>query len=253
MIQESFAFGDSPVHRLDPRLRVAAATLFSILAAVSNGFPAVIAAMVLAILLVAAARLQLRLVMARLAVVNGLILFIWLVLPWSYAGTPVFQLGPLVFSREGIRLCALITIKSNAILCTLIALVATMPIATLGHALHCLRIPEKLVHLLLMTYRYIFVIEAEYQQLVRAARIRCFTPKTNLHTYKTYAYLVGMLFVRASARGERVHQAMICRGFTGKFRCLHEFAFTESDWAWSAAMAVSLTGLGVLEWAPIVS
>ncbi|MFO7839583.1 MAG: cobalt ECF transporter T component CbiQ [Desulfosalsimonadaceae bacterium] len=253
MISETFAFGDSPLHRLDPRVRVVAAALFSIIAAVSNGFAAVCPAMVLALVLTAMARLPLRLVMARLAVVNGLILFIWLFLPWTYKGTPVLELGPLVFSLEGIRLCALITIKSNAILCALIALAATMPIATLGHALHCLRVPDKLVHLLLMTYRYIFVIEAEYQQLIRAARIRCFTPKTNLHTYKTYAYLVGMLFVRASARGERVHQAMICRGFNGKFRCLHEFAFTKSDLAWSAAMAVSLTALGVLEWAPIIS
>lgn len=252
MITETFAFGDSPIHRMDPRLRVAMAIFFSIVTAVSNRFPAVCLALVMAACLLGLARLPLRLVLHRLFLVNGLVFFIWLVLPWTYPGTPLFTPGPLVISEEGVRLCALITIKSNAIILALIALTATMPVATLGHALHHLRVPGKLVHLLLMTYRYIFVIETEYQQLMRAARIRCFKPGTNLHTYKTFAYLVGMLFVRAAARGERVHQAMICRGFNGKFICLHEFSFRQTDRVWAAAMAIGLIGLGVLEWTPII-
>jgi len=252
MISETFAFGDSPVHRLDPRLRVVFAVLFSVLTAISHRFPAVFFALFLAAGLIGLSRSPVRKVLARLALVNGLVLFIWLVLPWTFEGTPIVEIGPLVGSLEGIKLCALITIKSNAIILTLIALVSTMPIATLGYALHHLRLPDKLVYLLLMTYRYLFVIETEYQQLARAARVRCFTPGTNLHTYKTYAYLVGMLFVRASARAQRVHQAMVCRGFAGKFYCLHEFAFKPSDWRWCAAMTVSLIGLGGLEWVLII-
>lgn len=252
MISETFAFGDSPVHRLDPRLRVVFVVLFSVLTAISNRFPAVFFALFLAAGLIGLSRSPVRKVLSRLALVNGLVLFIWLVLPWTFEGTPIVEIGPLVGSLEGIRLCALITIKSNAIILALIALTATMPIATLGYALHHLRLPDKLVYLLLMTYRYLFVIESEYQQLARAARVRCFTPGTNLHTYKTYAYLVGMLFVRASARAQRVHQAMVCRGFAGKFYCLHEFAFKPSDWRWCVAMTVSLIGLGGLEWVLII-
>jgi len=252
MISETFAFGDSIIHRLDPRLRVVFAVLFSILTAISNRFPAVFFALFLAVCLVGLSRIPVKKVLLRLALVNGLVLFIWLVLPWTYEGTPVLEIGPLVVSSEGLRLCALITIKSNAIILALIALISTMPVATLGYALHHLRLPDKLVYLLLMTYRYIFVIETEYQQLARAARVRCFTPGTNLHTYKTYAYLIGMLFVRASARAQRVHQAMVCRGFAGRFYCLHEFAFKKSDWAWGFGMAVGLIALGGLEWALII-
>ena len=98
-----------------------------------------------------------------------------------------------------------------------------MPLATLGYALNRLRVPDKIVHLLLMTYRYVFVLEQEYQRLMRAVKIRGFQPATNLHTYRTYAYVVGMLFVRAAERAERVQQAMLCRGFKRKFYCLQEF------------------------------
>ena len=91
------------------------------------------------------------------------------------------------------------------------------------HALGCLGLPDKLVYLLLITYRYVFVMEQEYQRLTRAMKIRGFRPGTNLHSYQSYAYLVGMLFVHASVRADRVSKAMKCRGFTGIFHSLRQF------------------------------
>jgi cobalt/nickel transport system permease protein len=114
-------------------------------------------------------------------------------------------------------------LKSISILALLIALVATMSVATLGNALNSLGVPGKFTQLLLVSYRYIFVIEQEYQRLVRAAKIRGFQPGTNLHTYRTYAYLAGMLFVRASLRAQRVYQAMRCRGFRGRYISLQTY------------------------------
>ena len=108
--------------------------------------------------------------------------------------------------------------------------------------------PDKLVHLLLLTYRYVFVLDQEYGRLHRAIRTRGFVPRTGLHTYRTYAYLIGMLFVRAAARAERVHQAMICRGFRGKFHSLQLFSFTASDVVWGACLGAIILGLEVLEW-----
>jgi energy-coupling factor transporter transmembrane protein EcfT len=60
-----------------------------------------------------------------------------------------------------------------------------MSLSVLGHSLEKLGISAKLVLLLLLTYRYIFVIEQEYRKLRRAAAIRSFHPGTNMHTYKT--------------------------------------------------------------------
>jgi cobalt/nickel transport system permease protein len=230
---------------------VIAATVFSCLAAVSDRFAALALFLALAIVLTVAARLDLRKVARRLLVVNGLILFLWAVLPLTTDGVAVLTVGPATVTREGLLLSARITLKSNAILLLLIALVATQPIGTLGHALNRLKVPDKLVHLLLITYRYIFVLEQEYLRLVRAARVRCFVPSTRIHTYRTYAYLIGMLFVRAAARAERVHQAMVCRGFAGRFYSLQRFSFTAADGAWAVAIGIVLAAAGWLEWMPM--
>jgi cobalt/nickel transport system permease protein len=154
----------------------------------------------------------------------------------TYGGEPWTHIGRLAVSRPGILLCLQISLKTAAILLAYTALLATMPLSTLGHTLHRLGAPAKLVHLLLLAYRYIFVIEQEYQRLYRAARIRNFRPGSNLHTYRTYAYLLGMLFVRATERARRVHLAMKCRGFNGQFHCLRHYSHT----AWNPLLAAGI-------------
>jgi cobalt/nickel transport system permease protein len=251
MIQETFAIGSSSMHRMDPRLKIIAATTFSFQTAISDNFSTLITALILGTAMVIFARLNFLMVLKRLLIVNGFIFFLWIVLPLTFPGEPVFSLGPFHYTLSGMLLSARITLKSNAILLSLIALTGTSYLATLGYALNQLKVPDKIIYLFLITYRYIFVIEQEYHRLIRAARVRCFEPGTNLHTYRTYAYLVAMLFVRASARADRVYHAMLCRGFTGKFHTLRRFTFSKSDLAWAFALGTGLMFMGYLEWMKI--
>ncbi len=224
MIQEPFADGKSLLHTVDPRYRLVAAVIFSFLVALSYQMQTLIYALAGAIILAILAKLNFFQVVKRLATLIGFLLLLWVVLPISYEGPILTHIGPVEIFREGVMLALQITAKSIAILTAFMALIATMPISTLGHTMGRLGIPTKIIHLLLITYRYIFVIEQEYQRLITAIKIRGFTPGTNLHSYRTYAYLVGMLFVRASVRAQRVNQAMRCRGFNGKFYSLYHFA-----------------------------
>jgi cobalt/nickel transport system permease protein len=57
-----------------------------------------------------------------------------------------------------------------------------------------------------------------------------------------------MLLVRASARADRVYQAMLCRGFKGRFYCIHQFSFSRLDRIWSVILVIYLALLGDMEW-----
>jgi cobalt/nickel transport system permease protein len=242
MIAEPFAHGSSRLHRLDPRIRVAAAAGLSVVVALANRFTTLALALAAGILLIALARLPLKAVAGRLSVVVGFLLLLWLVLPFTVKGAPLIQLGPLTATQAGVAYAGRITLKSIAILSLFLAMVTTMSVATLGHTLARLRLPDKLIVLLLLTYRYVFVLEQEYQRLKRAADIRGFRPGTNLHSYRTYAYLVGMLLVRASARARRVYQAMCCRGFQGRFFTLADLSPSAHD----RPFALMLGAFGIL-------
>ena len=247
MIQEPFAAGNSRIHHLDPRFKIIAAIIYTMVIALSNTMLVLIIALCISILLVYLAGLNLREVAKRLAVVGWFLLFIWLILPLAFEGKHLYQIGPLSITLPGVMLATRITIKTAAILLAFMPLVTTMTIITLGHALNCLHLSGKFIHLLMMTYRYLFVIENEYQRLWNAIKIRGFCPKTNMHSYKTYAYLIGMLFVRASIRAERVHQAMLCRGFDGRFYSLYDFSVSRSNWIFAGFMTIITLALIILE------
>jgi cobalt/nickel transport system permease protein len=247
-IVEPFAEGVSLAHRLDPRGKIIVAACFAVLVAVAQTYAAATAGLALALIFLALARLPLKKVAARLLVVNSFIFFLWLILPLTYPGEALWRLGPLTVSRQGLAYAGLITLKSNAIVIALMALIATAPVVTLGQALHRLRLPGKLCHLLLFTYRYIHVFEQEYRRLVIAMRIRGFRPRTNLHTYKSYAYLAAMLLVRSFDRAERVFAAMRCRGFAGTFYSLKTFTWLPRDGVFLAGAAAGLAVLFYLEW-----
>ncbi len=230
MLSEAFMVGSSIPHRLDPRERLIFTLLFSIITAVSQQFFTLFAAISFSLFFIFLAELPLLEVARRLVVINVFNLILFLVLPLTYDGNDLFYIGTFTASKEGLLLAVRITLKSNAIVMTFIALIATMSIATLGNSLNRLRLPD------------------EYLRLVTAMRARGFKPKSNVHTYRTYAYLFGMLLIKALSRADHVYQSMLCRGFKGKFYCLEVFSFSRLDRLWSLPFLFILLLLCSLEW-----
>jgi cobalt/nickel transport system permease protein len=227
---EEFALGESIVHRMDPRVKILTTLVFSVVVALNHSTWAAAAALIFSLALILMARISLKRVLWRLAIVNGFILFLWLFLPFSSSGDVILSIGPVDVYREGVGKALLITLKSNAIVLCVIGFLGTAPILNLVHALSHMGVPDKLVHLFFFCFRYIHVIHEEYHRLANAMKIRGFKPRTNVHTYRTFAYLVGMLLVRSFDRSARILDAMKCRGFKGKFYILGHYEMERRDY-----------------------
>jgi cobalt/nickel transport system permease protein len=184
----------------------------------------------------------------RMAAMDGFILFMLATLPFTVPGAPMVTLFGLTASAEGLRLAAEIALTANAVVLALLSLLHGMDPGVLGHALHRLGAPAKLVHLLQFTARYIDVLEAEYRRLRAAMKARGFRPANARHTYRSFGYLVGMLLVRALERSERILDAMRCRGFDGRIPLHADFAFGGRDGAFAVGMIAAAAGLGAVEW-----
>jgi cobalt/nickel transport system permease protein len=249
MVCETFHETDSPVHRLDPRGRVLAAMAFSVLMAVSQDLSALGAGLAMALALACLARLPPIPVVKRLAALNAFTAFLWVVLPLTAPGRTISQVGPFEIHRAGVMLAARITLKANAIVLAITALISTLEISVLGHAMDHLHVPDKLTHLFLFTVRYLDVMHHEYHRLRQAMKVRCFRPRMDLHTCRTFGHLVGMLLVKSLGRSERVLAAMKCRGFTGRFYVLHHFTFAGRDAVFGVLSLAALLALGWMTWA----
>lgn len=226
---ETFHQGKSVLHLLDTRVKLVAVSLFALVVAVSTGFETVLCGLCFSLVLLFFSQIKLKDVARRLLIVNGFTLFIWLTLPLTYPGAETINVSFLSISMDGVHLALLITLKTNTIVLASVSLLGTSSVVDLGYGMQRLYIPKKLNLLLLFTYRYIIVIYQEFKRLNRAARLRCFSPGTNLHTYRTFGYLFGMTLVKSWQRAERVNDAMLLRGFEGKFYSLNESVLRPSD------------------------
>lgn len=236
---------DSPVHRLDPRGRLVVAGAFSVAVVTCHEFPALGAALALALILALTARLPPRATIKRVMVMDLFVVLMLLMLPFTVPGAEWFRLGEWTASWEGLLRALEIALKANAVILALLALVGTMETATLGHALRHLRIPVKLIVLFMFMIRYIEVLGREYHRLRIAMKARAFRPRGDLHTWRTFGYLMGMLLVRGLDRSERVMRAMKCRGFSGHFHLHDTMALRLADLVFGAA---SLLALGAMTW-----
>lgn len=243
-----FITGDSLIHRLDPRVKIVVAAVFSVFIALSHQLTVLVACVFLAGIVTGIARLPGAAVARRLMGLNFFMLLLWLMLPVTTEGLPLCRIGPFQVSDEGIMLALAITLKGNSIVLIYTALLSTNEITHLGHALSHLRIPDKLAHLFLFTIRYVDVIHHEYEQLGRAMKVRSFRPGTNVHTYRTFGNLAAMLLARSMIRSERIVAAMKCRGFNGKFYVMDHFSAKRIDAIFGAASCIALLCLTVMEW-----
>ena len=219
----------APLQSIDPRARLVGAAALSCCVAVAQGLPACLLGLALGCALLVAARPGAGQLARRALAVNVFVLFLWLITPWTTPGAIVWQAGPLAISREGLRLCLLVSLKANAICAIFTALVAGTDIADLGHALCRLGCPRRLVWIMILMGRYLHVIHSEWRSLMTAARLRCFEPRSSLHTWRTLATLIGLLLVRCHDRARRVHEAMLLRAFSGAFIPLRRFTWNLRD------------------------
>lgn len=243
MFEEPFADGQSIVHTIDPRCRLMAAFAGACAVAVVTQIELALFACGATALLLFATNPPKKQLFQRLFAVNFFIFFLWIIVPFTTPGEKIavdhflgHTLGTFFSNypfftptREGLQLCVLFTLKSNAIIALFLALIATMHAPHLGHAMERLHCPAKLVFLFLFTYRYIHDIGQEWQRLQQAAVLRGFVPRTNLHTLQTEASILGMVLIKSHQRSQRVYEAMLLRGFHGSFSSVTDFHATIRD------------------------
>jgi cobalt/nickel transport system permease protein len=107
-------------------------------------------------------------------------------------------------------------------------LVMTTPQADLLYALQRLHLPKVFILLLSFLYRYVDVMRSQ----LRAAHRSLISRAPSLGPYRRvalYGNLAGSMLIRAYDRGERIHAAMLSRGFDGTLPRLSSQRIKASD------------------------
>jgi cobalt/nickel transport system permease protein len=239
----------SLLQRFDPRWKLASLLIAALGIAWLRCLGPALAALAGTLLLVALARAPWGWYLRRLgtATVMYALFLIWLPLA-PEAGDATLDLGWLSVSLTGFLRLTVLSAKLAGMISLILVLLATTPLPDTFKAARALGLPRLLVLLMLLTYRYVFLLIEEFVRLRIALRVRGFRNRANLHSYRTIAQVSGTLLVRGQERADRVGQAMRCRGFDGEFRTLHAFHAGWRDGAAFAAIVGCVAGLACWDW-----
>jgi cobalt/nickel transport system permease protein len=242
---------DSLLRRFDPRWKLAALSLAILLAATLQTIPAAILALVCAVTLVLLARAPLGWYGQRVATASLVLALFALPLPFLvHDDSPVLDLGPVQASAHGARVALVLFLKGLTLLTLALVLLVSAPLDATLKAAHALRVPGALIQVMLLSYRYLFVLADEMGRLRIALRLRGYRNRANRHSYRTVGHVTGTLLVRGVERAERISQAMRCRGFDGRFRSLQAFHTTWADLLIFFLILTGTVGIGWLDRAP---
>lgn len=163
-------------------------------------------------LAIAIAKLPIKTVAARSLIEIPFVLFAFL-MPFFGTGEKVEVLG-LSLYEEGLIAGAGIIAKGTLGILTAIVLSSTTTARELLRGLETLRVPTLIIQIATFMLRYMNVVNDEMERMQIARASRGFEA-TGMRHWKVLANSAGALFIRSYERGERVHLAMVSRGYAG--------------------------------------
>lgn len=235
--------GDSPVHRLPAQCKMLAVFAFAIVVVATprERFWAFAAYALLLAAVAFTARVPFAYLARRMVIELPFVAFAFLI-PVIGMGEQVSVLG-LSLSLPGLWAGWNILVKATlGVIASILLAATTEPRAILMGAQR-LRVPSLLVQIAMFMLRYMDVIVDEMRRMKVARESRGFEART-MRQIPVIARSAGALFIRSYERGERVHLAMLSRGYSGEMPVIQEISANRRQWG--IALALPVAALAVL-------
>ncbi|MFF0890637.1 cobalt ECF transporter T component CbiQ [Streptomyces sp. NPDC003456] len=242
-----YRHGHSPVHGQPPHTKLAAVFAF-VVVVVMTPREAMWAFGLYAVLLGAvayAARVPAGFLLRRLLIEVPFVAFAVL-MPFVAEGERVDVLG-LSLSVNGLWGAWNVLAKGTLGVAASVLLAATTELRELLLGLQRLKLPPLLVQIASFMIRYGDVIADEMRRMRIARESRGFEARGVRH-WGVLAKSAGALFIRSYERGERVHLAMISRGYAGSMPVIDEVTASRAQWRHALALPGAALVVCLLGW-----
>jgi len=240
---DRFSQQASLVHRLDARVKLFAVLAYSVVV-VSFDRYALVALAPLAVLPLAMlwlGNVPVAFAIRRAAMLCPFILLLTLSAAWYDRMPRELILGPWTLWPPGGWITAANVLTKFVLgILAITALMCTTPFALLLEALRRLGLPRLLVMTLAFLYRYVFVLIDEGLRVRRARDFRGGAAAGLRQRLAGAGGAIGSLLGRTMDRSQRVHLAMLARGYDGAPRSLNRLRLRTADGLFVAVVVVYL-------------
>jgi len=218
---DEYAYLNSPIHRWEARAKLIGLLALIFAFAFVQNLRLVPAMLAVALLVYGLSRLPLSFLAARLCYPGLFILGVVAFLPFLSGPTVLWQWGWLSIRQEGIMALLLVVGRFLSIVTLGLVLFGTTPFLAVVKAMRSLGLPALLADMLLLTYRYLFVLLEMLTTMQRSMRLRGFRYhkpqqkgwRASGQRLQRVASLLGTLFIRSYEQAEQIYVAMRLRGY----------------------------------------
>lgn len=154
---------------------------------------------------------------------------------------PFFIPAVIAVTHQGLYSAGLLVMRVATSVSLAVLLALTTEWVTLLKAMSVLKVPDIVILILAMTYRYIFLFLRVVEDMFLARKSRLIMHSNFQERRHWTAARIGVLVGKSYKLSNDVHLAMLSRGWTGKPRLMEEFRFSRWDWVWTGMVCLIIT------------
>jgi len=259
LFTEEFAGRAGLLQRLDPRAKVLSILVFLLSVSLATRITTLVGFHVLALVLAGLSGIPLGFFVKRVwffiplfagvvavpalfsFVTPGREVFLVADLGASPTWGPISLPARLAITAEGLTGFGLLLLRVATSVSLAVLLALTTKWWVLLKALQILRVPQVIILILAMTYRYIYTVLRTVEQTFQARKSRTVGRISGRDSRRWIGASVATLVGKSYAASNEVYLAMLSRGFTGEVRLASAFALRAGDLVW-LLVSVALGG-----------
>lgn len=206
----------SILHRMDIRLKIVSILISALIISSCRTAGAAASSGLFAVMLTLISGIPLKYYIKKTYLPLVFLIPLFLFLPLSSGGEKLYSLEFVSLYKEGLLLSVIISLKVIAIIILINIMLSTASLRDMTAALRSLKVPDKMLNIILFTYRYFFVFFEDLRKMRVALTLRGSGNRSSLKSLRTSANLAGSILVRSYEQTERIYRAMLLRGYNGR-------------------------------------
>ena len=240
LVNEEYAKRKGLLQSLDPRVKLISIVVLIFGVAMTHDIRLLLFVYFLTLVCAWASKIELRFFITRvwvfIPIFSGIIM-IPILFYGVMPGTPlVTSIGPiqlpqfLWITSQGLMLAAVFMIRVATCVSAAVLLFLTTPRDLIFKSLRALKVPKVYVLTLDMCYRYIFLFTDMIRDFYTAKKSRSIKTLPLGEEQRWVGGRIGYTLVKSMSMSEKVHGAMISRGFNGDIKLLHRYSIHRRDY-----------------------
>ena len=250
---ESVASGNSPIHKLDGRIKLISVLILIVFCVFSQQLIVPIILEIYLIILMYISDIPMKQSFKRVALLLPFGGFIIIFQPFIHPGHIIWASGIswINITDTGLNWAIILLARLIVCLTAIVLLSSTSPMQEIVQSFRKLGLPKDFAMILSIMVRFLFIFVDELESIRKAQKSRNFNIHNKALPYKwrlrQVGYTVAMMFLKAYEKGEKVYLSMTSRCFSDKSDMYNtKTKLDSSDYAYLIAIIIIVIGLEIL-------